>query len=452
MNTNGHNESLRAVSDNFGITGEGELRIGGIPVGEIAQRYGTPLFVYDAGILARKWGILRETFPPAFDIFYSVKANPNQAILRFFLERGCGLEIASGGELFQARAAGCPPEKIVFAGPGKTAAELAFAIQSGIAEIHAESIRELKQINEISQRLQQTARVALRVNPREDAQGGAMRMGGKPAPFGIDEEQLAEVLPDLPGKLNNIEFTGVHLYSGTQILDHNLLLNQYRKGAEIARQIAKIVPGRIRTVDFGGGLGIPYFAHERPLDMTALKKGLAAFTAELSVDPLLAGATLIIEPGRFLAGEAGVYVTRIVDIKTSRGKKFLITDGGMHQHLAASGNLGQTIKRNYPVALLMRLGHSPVETVDVVGPLCTPLDVLARKVELPAATVDDLVGVFQSGAYARTSSPLGFLSHPAPPEVLVSDGQCQLIRRRGNYADFLGDQPHPGICKSPSSR
>ncbi len=446
MNTHGHNESLRAVSGNFDITAGGELRIGGLPVGDIAQRYGTPLFIYDAGILARRWEILRETYPPSFDIYYSVKANPNQAILRFFLARGCGLEIASGGELFQARAAGCSPEKMVFAGPGKTAAELELAIRTGVAEIHAESVRELNQINEISHRLQRTTPVALRVNPREDAQGGAMRMGGKPAPFGMDEAQLATVLPDLLRELSAIEFTGIHLYSGTQILDPAVLLHQYRRAAEIARQVAGMMPGPIRTVDFGGGLGIPYFSHEQPLDMTALKTGLAEFAAELNADPLLAGATLIIEPGRFLAGEAGVYVTRIVDIKTSRGKKFLITDGGMHQHLAASGNLGQTIKRNYPVALLGRLHHPPVESVDVVGPLCTPLDVLARNIRLPAATVGDLVGVFQSGAYARTSSPLGFLSHPAPPEVLVSQGKCQLIRRRGNYADFLADQPHVGIA------
>jgi diaminopimelate decarboxylase len=194
-------------------------------------------------------------------------------------------------------------------------------------------------------------------------------------------------------------------------------------------------------LDFGGGLGIPYFANERELDMEKLREDLAALMTEIRGEALFAGTQFMVEPGRYLVGEAGIYVTRINDIKISRGKKFLIVDGGMHHHLAASGNLGQVIKRNFPVALLNKLAKNSEETVDVVGPLCTPLDVLAKDVHLPSADVGDLLGVFQSGAYARTSSPLGFLSHPTPAEVLMNDGDVRLIRRRGTYDDLLSDIP-----------
>jgi diaminopimelate decarboxylase len=192
-------------------------------------------------------------------------------------------------------------------------------------------------------------------------------------------------------------------------------------------------------VDFGGGLGIPYFAHEQELDMEKLKADLLLLMSEVRAIERLAGTRFVIEPGRYLVGDAGVYVTRINDIKISRGKKFLIVDGGMHHHLAASGNLGQVIKRNFPVALLNKLGEKPKDNVDIVGPLCTPLDVLAREVTLPEAEVGDLIGVFQSGAYARTASPLGFLSHPTPAEVLVCKNTVRLIRRRGRPNDLFND-------------
>ena len=160
---------------------------------------------------------------------------------------------------------------------------------------------------------------------------------------------------------------------------------------------------------------------------------------EVRGDSRFLGTRFVIEPGRFLVGESGIYVARIIDIKESRGKKFLILDGGMNHHLAASGNLGQTIKRNYPVALLEKLNSGPEEEVDVVGPLCTPLDTLGRNLKLPEASIGDLVGVFQSGAYARSASPLGFLSHDTPSEVWIDRGEHFLIRSRGSTEDFMRD-------------
>jgi diaminopimelate decarboxylase len=417
----------------------GALYVGGIPVGTIAAKYGTPLFIYDSDVLHRKWTILRNTYPAEFGISYSVKANPNRTVLKYFLAKGCGLEVASGGEFYQAIRAGCPAEKIVYAGPGKTEAELELVLTQGIGELHIESLGELERVRTISRRLGLQARVAVRVNPSPEAEGGAMRMGGKGAPFGIDEENLDAVLDQLLGD-PALEFRGVHLFTGTQILDHLALISQYFHGFEIAKQVASRVQRPLHTIDFGGGLGIPYFPNEQELDMAELRQGLTTLMDKAQGEALFSGTQFMVEPGRYLVGEAGIYVTRIIDIKVSRGKKFLIVDGGMNHHLAASGNLGQIIKRNFPLALLNQVDSSPEETVDIVGPLCTPLDVLARATNLPAAEIGDLVGIFQSGGYARTASPLSFLSHPAPPEVWVEAGRDYLIRRRGTYGGYLQDQ------------
>lgn len=426
---------------------EQELLIGRLPVSQIAQEFGTPLFIYDEQILEAKLSALRNALPPSFSISYSVKANPTQAILKFFVGRGCGLEIASGGELQQAVAAGCPTDRIIFAGPGKTVAELELALRHRIKEIHVESPLELRRIGELCRQKSLQASIALRVNPSAEVQGGAMRMGGKPAPFGIDEESLEEVIAEALAD-RRLSFTGIHLFTGTQILDARILINQYRKGVEIATRVAEKFSCPIHTVDFGGGLGIPYFSGEQQLDLEQFRSGLRSLASEIEQNKAFGKTEFVVEPGRFLVGEAGVYVARINDIKISRGKKFLILDGGMHHHLAASGNLGQTIKRNYPVALLNKLSSPVTETVDVVGPLCTPLDTMARNVALPPAEVGDLFGIFQSGAYARSASPTGFLSHPTPPEVLITDQTAELIRERRDFSQHLGDQRVAEALKS----
>jgi diaminopimelate decarboxylase len=416
----------------------GELVIGSVPVSAISARFGTPLFIYDGQVLDRQWDLLRRSFPSEFAISYSVKANPNPSLLKRFLTKGCGLEIASGGEFHLALYAGCPPSRMLFAGPGKSEAELELVLTHAIGEVHVESLREAERVGIISRRLGSRARVAVRINPSGEAQGGAMRMGGKASPFGIDEETIDVVVDHLLAD-SSIEFRGLHLFTGTQILDHGVLVRQYRKGIEIARRLVNRLQRPLHTLDFGGGLGIPYFANEVALDMERLHDELTHLMSEVQDDALFHGTQFVVEPGRYLVGEAGIYLTRVNDIKVSRGRKFLIVDGGMNHHLAASGNLGQVIKRNFPVALLNKLDKTPQETVDIVGPLCTPLDVLARDIALPVADVGDLVGVFQSGAYARTASPLGFLSHPAPAEVFVADGKVRLIRRQGTDADLFND-------------
>jgi diaminopimelate decarboxylase len=409
-----------------------ELRLGGVGVGEIVARFGTPAFVYDVQVLDKKWALLRNTLPAEFSIAYSVKANPNEAILRHFVGKGAGLEVASAGELLRAEAARCPLDRVVFAGPGKTEAELDLALRRGIGEIHVESLREARRVGALASRQGVRGRVALRINPAGEVQGGAMRMGGKPAPFGVDEEDLDEVLDGVlaePG----IELRGLHLFTGTQILDASVLTRQYRHGLQLARRVARRVGHPLQTLDFGGGLGIPYFAGETELDMDKLGEELRSLMAEVIGDPLLAATRFLVEPGRYLVGEAGVYVTRITDIKVSRGKTFYILDGGMNHHLAASGNLGQVIKRNFPIAVVNRLESPSDHAVDVVGPLCTPLDTLARDARLARADVGDLVGIFQSGAYALSASPVNFLSHPTPAEILVGHGTATLIGPRDGW-------------------
>ena len=417
----------------------GELVVGGMRVSELAERFGTPLFVYDRGVLARVLAELREALGPRFDVYYSIKANPNQTILRTFVAHGCGLELASAGELHQALAAGVAPGRTLFAGPGKTDAELDAAVRRGVGEIHAESLDEIDRLGAIAERAGRVQAVAVRINPAGEAQGGAMRMGGKPAAFGIDEERLDDAV-DRVLTHPSLHFSGVHLFTGTQILDAEVLIRQYAKAIEIAVRAARRSGRPLETLDFGGGLGIPYYAGEAPLDLARYGEVARALAEDAARLPELAGTRFVVEPGRFLVGEAGVYVARVTTVKESRGKRFAILDGGMHHHLAASGNLGQVIKKNYPVAALGKLDALADSEIEVCGPLCTPLDVLARNARLPALAAGDLVGVFQSGAYARAASPLGFLSHPAPPEVMVADGEATLVRERASLEAFLSDQ------------
>jgi diaminopimelate decarboxylase len=416
----------------YGVA-QGELLVGGVPIQTLAQRYGTPAFFYDRSTIDKKLDALKAALPSRFSVSYSVKANPNSAIVRYFVSHGCGLEIASSGELAIALEAGCKPERVLFAGPGKTEAELEFALSREIGEIHLESLTEIKRVAAISRRLGFTARVAIRVNPGGQAEGGAMRMGGRSAPFGVDEEILHEVMEAVLRE-NNLEFLGFHIFSGTQILDAKIVVGQYRHGLEIAKRVTQWFDRPIKTLDFGGGLGIPYFAQDKDLDLDELHSGLADLFDGVEHEAAFRDTQFVVEPGRFLVGEAGIYVARINDIKTSRGKKFLILDGGMNHHLAASGNLGQTIKRNYPVALLNKMDAPASDTVDVVGPLCTPLDTVARNALLPQAEIGDLFGIFQSGAYGRSASPLGFLSHPAPPEIWIDSGHDLLVSPREERA------------------
>jgi diaminopimelate decarboxylase len=325
-----------------------------------------------------------------------------------------GLDVASAGELRIALAAGMNPEAISFAGPGKTDAELTEALAAGIV-VNLESEGEMERIAALGRRRAAPPRVAVRVNPDFELKSSGMKMGGGPKQFGVDAERVPAMLARI-GQLG-LDFQGFHIFSGSQNLRADAIKEAQEKTIELALGLAEHAPSPVRLLNIGGGFGIPYFPGEHSLDIAAVGANLPRLLD--GVTRRLPQARVVIELGRYLVGEAGIYVCRIIDRKISRGQVFLVTDGGLHHHLAASGNFGQVIRKNYPVVVGNRVVGGERETVSVVGPLCTPLDLLADHMEMARAEVGDLIAVFQSGAYGLTASPTAFLSHPPPAEVLV---------------------------------
>lgn len=393
----------------------GELLIGGIPLGRLAARVGrTPFYAYDRGLLTRRVAELRAALPAAVKLHYAMKANPMPAVVCHMARLVDGIDVASANELRVALDAGADPHTISFAGPGKQDAELRQAVASGIL-VNIESFRELAPLAEASQALGLPARVAVRVNPDFELRGSAMKMGGGPKPFGVD----AEAVPELLGAIGRagLAFEGFHLFAGSQNLKAEAIVEAQRKSFELARRLAEAAPAPVRFLNLGGGFGIPYFPGETRLELAPIGDNLGQLVAAAARD--LPGAELVVELGRYLVGEAGIYVCRVIDRKVSRGHTYLVTDGGLHHNLSASGNLGQVIRKNYPVAIGNRIGEPATASLSAVGPLCTPLDLIADRMALPAAQPGDLLVVFQSGAYGASASPQGFLSHPAVVEVLV---------------------------------
>ncbi len=390
------------------------LQVGGIPLTRLAQRVGsTPFYAYDRALIDARVRHLRSHLPAELELHFSIKANPMPALVSHVARLVDGLDVASGGELKVALDSGMAPERISFAGPGKGDAELAQAVAAG-AWVHAESEREIRALARIGDQLGIAPRLVLRINPDFELKGSGMRMGGGAKQFGID----AEDAPRLMGLATELglQVGGFHIFSGSQSLKAEAIVEAQAQTVELALRLADHARSPLQMLNIGGGFGIPYFPGEAPLDIAPIGARLADSLPR--VKAALPGVQVAVEMGRYLVGEAGVYVARVVDRKVSRGQVFLVTDGGLHHHLAASGNFGQVIRKNYPVAIGNRV-DGPKEAVSVVGPLCTPLDLLAERMELPQADVGDLVVVFQSGAYGRTASPAAFLSHPDVVEVLV---------------------------------
>jgi diaminopimelate decarboxylase len=357
---------------------------------------------------------LRAALPSAVKLHYAMKANPMPAVVGLMAGLVDGIDVASAGELKVALDAGADPAEISFAGPGKRDIELRQAVAAGVL-VNVESARELPVLARASQELGLPARVALRVNPDFELKGSGMKMSGGPKQFGIDAEALPPVLAEV-GRLG-LGFEGFHLYVGSQNLKAVSICEAQQKCYELALSLAQHAPSAVRFLNLGGSFGIPYFPGETPLDLAPIAANLQAISERAAQE--LPQAELVIELGRYLVGEAGVYVVRVLDRKVSRGQVFLVTDGGLHHHLSASGNFGQVIRKNYPVMISQTRGETAVESASVVGPLCTPLDLLADKMELAAAQPGDLAVVFQSGAYGASASPQGFLGHPPVVEILV---------------------------------
>jgi diaminopimelate decarboxylase len=390
--------------------------VGGIGLERLAARVGaTPFFAYDRALLTERVALLRATLPAGIELSYAVKANPMPAVVQHLSGLVDSLDVASSLEMQVALDTTMPADHISFAGPGKTPAELTQAVAAGVT-IEMESPTEARRVAEIGAALGIRPRVAIRVNPDFQVKGSGMRMSGGPQQFGVDAEQVPALLAQVAA--TDLDLLGFHIFAGSQNLHAEILCEAQRKTVELALALAEQAATPIRYLNVGGGFGIPYFPQDQPLDLGAIGENLQSLLDD-EIRPGLPEARVVVELGRYIVGECGVYVTRVVDRKVSRGKTFLVVDGGLHHQLAASGNFGQVIRRNYPVAVGGRVGQDADDTVSVVGCLCTPLDLLADNVTLPRADVGDLIVIFQAGAYGLTASPTAFLSHPAPAEVLV---------------------------------
>jgi len=365
-------------------------------------------------LLTRRVAELRAVLPPALKLHYAMKANPMPALVCHMAGLVDGIDVASGGELKVALDAGANPHETSFAGPGKQRTEMQQAVAAGIL-INIESFREVRELAAISEQTGHRARIAVRVNPDFELKSSGMKMGGGAKQFGVDAEQVPELLAEI-GR-SGLNFEGFHLFAGSQNLKPEAIVEAQSKSFELALRLAEAAPSPVRFLNLGGGFGIPYFPGEQPLEIAPIGAALATIVDRASQE--LPEAELVLELGRYLVGEAGIYVTRIVDRKISRGHCYLIADGGLHHHLSASGNFGQVIRKNYPVAIGNRMASCERETVSVVGPLCTPLDLLADRMELATAEPGDLVVIFQSGAYGFTASPQAFLGHPVCVEVIA---------------------------------
>ena len=414
MNMSTREKPVHAPMDQFQSAGR-ELLVGGIPLERLVDRVGqTPFYAYDRELLTRRVAELRAALPASIKLHYAMKANPMPAVVNHMARLVDGIDVASGGELLVALDSGADPHEISFAGPGKRHGELRQAVAAGIL-INIESFREVAELGAIRQATGLPVRVAVRVNPDFELKGSGMKMGGGPKQFGVDAEQVPELLAEI-GKAG-LAFEGFHLFAGSQNLRPEAIVEAQQKCFELALRLAESAPAPVKFLNLGGGFGIPYFPGEQRLDLSSIGANLTAIAAEAREK--MPQAEIVIELGRYLVGEAGVYVTKVLDRKVSRGLTYLVTDGGLHHHLSASGNFGQVIRKNYPAAIGNRMDQAAGEPVSVVGPLCTPLDILADRMPLPHAEPGDLVVIFQSGAYGATASPRGFLSQPDLVEVLV---------------------------------
>ena len=410
--------------DQFAVN-DGDLVINGQPLTRVAARVGqTPFYAYDRSLLRARVAELRAVLPPRIKLHYAMKANPMPAVVALMAGLVEGIDVASAGELRVALDCGADPAEISFAGPGKRDPELRQAVASGVL-VNVESMRELPVLAAASQELGLPARVAVRVNPDFELKGSGMKMGGGPKQFGVDVEVVPEMLDWIARE--GLAFEGFHLFAGSQNLRAESICEAQLKSYELALRLSAQALSPVKFLNLGGGFGVPYFPGERRLDLAPIGANLHDISERCARE--LPAAHIVIELGRYLVAEAGVYVTRIVDRKVSRGQVYLVADGGLHHHLAASGNFGQVVRKNYPVTICRQSApeldeadeaNAPeLESASVVGPLCTPLDLLADRMMLPVAQVGDLAVVFQSGAYGISSSPQGFLGHPACVEVLV---------------------------------
>tara|TARA_R110002153_G_scaffold46985_8_gene132824 strand:+ start:1877 stop:3112 length:1236 start_codon:yes stop_codon:yes gene_type:complete len=405
---------VHAEMNQFPVS-EGQLQIGGYSLDKIADMLDKQVYyAYDKAVVKAQIDIFHRHIPSNIKLHYAIKANPYLPLINAMRPWVEGFDVASQKEMLLAIQSGMPSRDISFAGPAKQISEIRAAIVAGIT-LHVESELEFERAINIGKELNTKPIVAFRVNPAFELKASGMKMGGGPKQFGIDEERLFEILPELD--YQQFEFRGFHIFWGSQNLKQEAIIDAHNNTFALAQKLVDITPTPTVTLNLGGGMGIPYFPGEKRLDLAPIGENLKQLLVQY---PKLAKLELIFELGRFLVAEAGIYASRITDIKISRGHTYLMTNGGLHHHLSNSGNFGQVIRKNYPVAIGNKMGvEASDEKVTAVGPLCTPLDTLADKMQLPKAELGDWLVVFQSGAYGPTASPQDFLGHPHVSEILL---------------------------------
>jgi len=390
---------------------------------DLAQRFGTPYYVYFMDDIAARCRAIRQAFAQRFSISYAVKANPNVSLLRRMRAHIDALDISSVGEMQGALRAGWPPQRLSFTGPGKRTEELMAAATQGIGHVIVESVHEARIVSQIARSHGADQDILVRLAPRHVPRGFGLHMAGKPSQFGIDEEDLDaafEVLKMLP----NLCIRGLHIYSGTQCLDADALAEHFESCCDLFRRCATRHALTPRVLIFGSGFGIPYYPGQEAFDLGHLAARVNPLLDALQQDNRFRQTVCMLETGRYLVGEAGIFVTRVIRVKISRGTRMAICDGGMHHHLAACGHLGTVFQRNYRI-FKVNGGADRGDTAayELVGPLCTTIDTLGHGVDLPPLDEGDLIGIHCSGAYGLTASPIHFISHPAPKEILVENVQ-----------------------------
>lgn len=403
---------------------QGVLAVGGRRVDAVVEKIGTPLYLYDAGIIRKQYRKLKSSLPKGTYVHYSLKANPNKAVAGILQRLGAGAEVASGSELELALAAGFKPERIIFAGPGKSEEELALAVRKGIGSINVESVTELERVLELARRFNRSKirpRISFRVNLDFSGGEGEVMIGG-PRKFGVDDSAVKKLV-SMAVEDQRVEFLGFHCFAGTQITNTSTLVSAYKSFAKWAKNFARKTGVRVKSLNFGGGLGIPFKEGEAELNTKTLGRSLTGIRENFDKEPLLKGARFILEPGRYLVGPAGIYISRVTDIKSSQGERYVITDGGIHHAL-----IPIVLNKNYPSAILNKIGARRVAACVIAGPLCASSDQFSRRLKLPKPEVGDLVGIFNSGAYGYTAGMLFFLSHPTPAEAMIDGGKVYLIR------------------------
>jgi diaminopimelate decarboxylase len=429
------------LAERLGGWQDGEFAPGGIPVSQIAERYGSPFYLYHGEMITDRVRRVRAALGGDVEVTYSVKANPNLAVCQLIArEQLTGAEVASSGELVVTRAAGFEPEDIVFAGPAKTDEELRRSVEEGIFAVNVESLNEINRLAAVAEAAGKKIGVGLRVNPAQQLMGSGMRMGGTVGQFGLDQADLAEAVKRMLAHPDHLTLRGIHVYTATQVFDVDALVEHCRNIFEVALETADLSGEPLEMIDFGGGFGVPYFEKTEEFDLERFGEGFQELLSRYRSDPRLAGCRFVFELGRYLVADAGVYVTRVVDVKGMKGKTFATTDGGMNHHLTATGNMGQVFRKAYPLLNLTRDAEPGEEGVAVAGPCCTPLDLFGNNIPIAEPGPGDLLGVFYSGAYGYSASNLGFLSHPTPAEVLVWQGETHLLRPAGKPEDVLKGQ------------